>query len=82
MPSFVVRCLWVLGLSAVIAAIGLGGVDLVTRPTTPGATSADAREEHRPLAPDPVGGAGDLAVQALLVAGIAIVGRKVLRIRL
>ena len=85
LPGIAARSVWVLGAAVLIAVISVGLVDLIPRPafdTNSGSSRQESHEAARPLAPDIVGGLGELAVQSLLVAGIAIAGRKILRIRL
>ena len=67
-----------------VCAISWAGVNLVAGPDPgPAAPEHEAMEQHDwTRSPQPGEGLGEFAVQALLVAGIAVVGRKVLKIRL
>jgi hypothetical protein len=83
-PNLATRTALMLVAAAVVSAFGLVVVDLVTRPEV--AMIAQARvesgEEERPREPHVREGLGELALQLLLVGGIAFAGRKILKIRL
>jgi hypothetical protein len=83
-PNLATRTLLVLMAAAVVSAFGLVVVDVVTRPqvTTNGAPRRESGEEERSREPHVRDGVGELALQLLLVGGIAFAGRKILKIRL
>ena len=84
LPNLATRALFMLAAAAVISAVGLLVVDVVTRPepATVGTAQAESGEEDRPREPQVRDGLGELALQLLLVGGIAFAGRKILKIRL
>lgn len=82
-PNLATRTVVMLAAAAVVSAFGLVVVDLVTRPTAPGApVPVDSGEEKMPLNPELGEGLGELALQLALVTGIAFAGRRILKIRL
>lgn len=82
--SLATRTLLMLAAAAVVSALGLVGVDTVTRPvaSASGEVQREPGEEEMPREPHFEAGLGELAVQVALVAGIAVAGRKILKIRL
>jgi hypothetical protein len=84
LPGLATRAVFMLVAAAIVSAFGLVVVDVVTRPQV--AMVAQARvesgEEERPREPHVREALGELALQLLLVGGIAFAGRKILKIRL
>jgi 5-deoxy-D-glucuronate isomerase len=84
LPNLATRTVVMLVAAAVISAAGLVVVDVVTRPeaVTGAPAHRESGEEERPREPHVREGLGELALQLLLVGGIAFAGRKILKIRL
>ncbi|HEY8061892.1 MAG TPA: hypothetical protein VID74_03790 [Gemmatimonadales bacterium] len=83
-PNLATRALLTLLAAAVVSALALVVVDVVTRPqaATVGTAHVESGDEERPREPHVRDGLGELALQLLLVGGIAFAGRKILKIRL
>lgn len=84
LPNLGTRALLMLLAAAVVSALALVVIDIVTSPQAATAVTAQAEsgEAERPREPHVRDGLGELALQVLLVGGIAFAGRKVLKIRL
>jgi hypothetical protein len=84
LPSLATRAVFMLVAAAIVSAFGLVVVDVVTRPEVAMVAQAhvESGEEERPREPHVREALGELALQLLLVGGIAFAGRKILKIRL
>jgi hypothetical protein len=84
LPSLATRAVFMLVAAAIVSAFGLVVVDVVTRPEVAMVAQAhvESGEEERPREPHVREALGELALQLLLVAGIAFAGRKILKLRL
>ena len=85
LPGLATRAAVTLLLATLVSGATLGAVDLVTTSADgngvrPAPVNGEAAERRR--APELGAGLGELALQLLLVAGVAFAGRRVLRIRL
>ena len=83
-PGVVIRTGVMLLAVAIVSGAGLLVVNVTTSRGAPAnaGDGAHSSEEERPLAPNVAGGLGELAVQLVLVGGVAVAGRRFLRIRL
>lgn len=84
LPNLATRAVLMLVAAAIVSALGLVVVDVVTRPEVAmvGQAHLESGEEERPREPHVREALGELALQLLLVGGIAFAGRKILKVRL
>ncbi|MGH7592535.1 MAG: hypothetical protein ACRELE_01580, partial [Gemmatimonadales bacterium] len=85
LPGLATRAVVMLAAAFIVSALALGAVDLVTGRAAGDASPAAsdrARSDNHHREPELGAGLGELGIQLLLVIGIAVAGRKILRIRL
>lgn len=85
LPGLATRAAMTLLLATLVSGATLGAVDLVTTPALNGRRTVPASGEEaveRRRAPEFGPGVGELALQLVLVAGVAFAGRRLLKIRL